>query len=148
MLTFVLKMVNLSIVFTESQHKNEFSPNMRVPFQCTETVVRMCSVKKVFLEVSQNSQENTGLRPATLSKRVSGKVFSCECYEISKNTFFYKTPLVADSKRNKKDRSSHQRCSIKKKVFLEISQNSQENTCTRVSFLIKFSACNFIKKRP
>ena len=31
-----------------------------------------------------------------------------------------------------------------KKMFLEISQNSQENTCTRVSFLIK--ACNFIKK--
>ena len=30
------------------------------------------------------------------------------------------------------------RCSIKK-VFLEISQNSQENTCVRVSFLIKFS---------
>ena len=35
-----------------------------------------------------------------------------------------------------------------KKVFLEISQNSQENTCARVSFLIKLktSACNFIKK--
>ena len=31
-------------------------------------------------------------------------------------------------------RSSHWRCSIKK-VFLEISQNSQENTSTRVSFL-------------
>ena len=29
-----------------------------------------------------------------------------------------------------------QRCSVKK-VFLKISQNSQENTCTRVSFLIK-----------
>ena len=29
-----------------------------------------------------------------------------------------------------------QRCSVKK-VFLEISQNSQENTCTRVSFLLK-----------
>ena len=29
-----------------------------------------------------------------------------------------------------------QRCSIKK-VPLEISQNSQENTCARVSFLIK-----------
>ena len=25
-----------------------------------------------------------------------------------------------------------------KKVFLEISQNSQENTCARVSFLMKF----------
>ena len=31
------------------------------------------------------------------------------------------------------------RCSMKK-VFLEISQNSQENTCARASFLIKLSA--------
>ena len=40
-----------------------------------------------------------------------------------------------------------QRCSVKR-VFLEISQNSQENTCARVSFLIKLQAeaCNFIKK--
>ena len=29
-----------------------------------------------------------------------------------------------------------QRCSVKK-VFLKNSQNSQENTCVRVSFLIK-----------
>ena len=36
-----------------------------------------------------------------------------------------------------------------KKVFLEILQNSQENACARVSFLIRLqvSACNFIKKR-
>ena len=27
-----------------------------------------------------------------------------------------------------------------KKVFLEISENSQENTCVRVSFLIKLQA--------
>ena len=39
-----------------------------------------------------------------------------------------------------------QRRSVKK-VFLEISQNSQENTCARVSFSIKLpQACNFIKK--
>ena len=33
-------------------------------------------------------------------------------------------------------------------MFLEISQNSQGNTCARVSSLIKLqaSACNFIKK--
>ena len=37
-----------------------------------------------------------------------------------------------------------QRCSAKN-VFLEISQNSQENTCARVSFLIKTF---FIKKDP
>ena len=34
------------------------------------------------------------------------------------------------------DRSSHWKCSVDK-VFLEISQNSQENTCARASFLIK-----------
>ena len=38
-----------------------------------------------------------------------------------------------------------QRCSVKK-MFLEISQNSQENTCARVSFLIKLQTCNCIKK--
>ena len=40
-----------------------------------------------------------------------------------------------------------QRCSIKKE-FLKILQNSQENTCVRVSFLQKLqdSTCNFIKK--
>ena len=31
------------------------------------------------------------------------------------------------------------RCSVEK-VFLEISQNLQENTCARVSFLIKLQA--------
>ena len=48
-------------------------------------------------------------------------------------------------------RSSHRTCSVKK-GFLEISQNSQENTCARVSYfnksiLIKSQAkaCNFIK---
>ena len=38
-----------------------------------------------------------------------------------------------------------QSCSVKK-VFLKISQNSQENTCARVSFLIKLQTPgNFIK---
>ena len=32
-----------------------------------------------------------------------------------------------------------QRCSVKK-MLLKISQNSQENTCARVSFLIKLQA--------
>ena len=36
-------------------------------------------------------------------------------------------------------RSSHRRCS-EKKVFLEISQNLQENTCARDYFLIKLQA--------
>ena len=31
------------------------------------------------------------------------------------------------------------RCSVEK-IFLEILQNSQENTCARISFLIKLQA--------
>ena len=39
------------------------------------------------------------------------------------------------------DRSSHQRCSVKKGVLREISsKNSQENTCVKVAFLITFTA--------
>ena len=49
------------------------------------------------------------------------------------------------------DRGSDQRCSLKK-LFLEISQNPQENTCARDSFLIKLQAsglrpANLLKKR-
>ena len=36
-------------------------------------------------------------------------------------------------------RSSHRSCSVKK-VLLKISRNLQENTCARVSFLIKLQA--------
>ena len=43
------------------------------------------------------------------------------------------------------NRSSHWRCSVKK-VFLEISQNSQENTCARVSFLINLRPVTLFKK--
>ena len=52
---------------------------------------------------------------------------------VSKLIFIATIQLIKNSNRF---RSSHQRCSIKK-VFLEISQSSQENTCARVSFLIK-----------
>ena len=38
------------------------------------------------------------------------------------------------------------RCSVKK-VFLKISQNSQENTCARVSFLIKLHAIGGVLRR-
>ena len=38
-----------------------------------------------------------------------------------------------------------QKCSVTK-MFLKISQNSQEITSVEVSFLIKMPTCNFIKK--
>ena len=60
----------------------------------SEAVVWMCSVEKVFIEILQNSQENTcarvpfliklqSLRPATLLRKTLAQVFSCEFCEIS-----------------------------------------------------------------
>ena len=63
-------------------------------------VVQKCSVKKLFLEILQNSQENTCARASfliKLKKETLVQVFSCEFCEISKNTFFHRTPLVAAS---------------------------------------------------
>ena len=71
-----------------------------------EAVVQRCSVKEVFLEISQNSQENTSGRVSFLiklrskacnfiKKEALAEVFSCEFCEISKNTFLRKTALVA-----------------------------------------------------
>ena len=65
-----------------------------------------------------------------------------QMYEIPRNldktafSLFQRTELVA------------RRCFVKK-VFLEISQYSQENTCSRVSFLLKLQprACNSLLKK-
>ena len=50
----------------------------------TKAVSRRCSVKKVFLEISQNSPENTCARLYFLIKL---QVFSSEFCEISKKNF-------------------------------------------------------------
>ena len=65
----------------------------------SEAFSQRCSVKKMFLETSQNSQENTcssGLQ-LYFKKKTLAQVFSCEFCEVSKNTYSYRTPLVAAS---------------------------------------------------
>ena len=75
----------------------------------TEAVVQRCFVNKVFLEISQNSQENTCARVSLLiklqasnfiKKETLAQVFSCEFCESYKNTFFHRTPLVSASVQN------------------------------------------------
>ena len=55
----------------------------------------------MFLEISQNSQENTYARVPEacnfVKKETLAQVFSCEFCEISKNIFSHRTPLVAAS---------------------------------------------------
>ena len=74
----------------------------------SEAIARMYSAKNVFLKISLNAQKNTcsrvifyyevaGLGHATLLKKRLAQLFSCECCEIFKNTFFQATLLVAAS---------------------------------------------------
>ena len=52
-------------------------------------------------------------------------------------------PLFPSKRVGRGPEAFAQRCSVKK-VFLEISQNSQENTCARVSFLMKLQASDLV----
>ena len=63
-----------------------------------EAVVQICSVNQVFLEISQNSQENTcarvsffnkvaGIAGNYIKKETLVQVFTCDFCDISKNTF-------------------------------------------------------------
>ena len=64
----------------------------------TEAVVWRCSVEKLFLEILKNSQKNNCAGVSFLIKlQALAQVFFCEFCEISKNTFFNRTPPVAAS---------------------------------------------------
>ena len=94
-------MISLEIV-------SELSLQIRESQYNPEAVARRCSVKKMSLEVLQNSQESTFARVSFLiklqseacnfiKKETQAQVFSCEFCQISKNTFSYRMPLVAAS---------------------------------------------------
>ena len=82
---------------------NNFMKYFYFSIQHSGAAVQMCSVKKAFLEISQNSQENTctrslffnkvaGLRPESLFlKKPQAQVFSCEFCGISNNIFLQNT---------------------------------------------------------
>ena len=73
----------------------------KTTLQFTEAVAQRCSVKKVFLEISQNSQENTcarvsllivaGLRSATLLKKRLWR----RCFPVNFAKFL-RTPFLTE----------------------------------------------------
>ena len=60
---------------------SKIAPILNLDLQLPEAVVQRCSVKRLFLEISQNSQENACARVSFLIK-LQG------LGEIFKNTFF------------------------------------------------------------
>ena len=64
--------------------------------QLSEAVVWRCSVGKVFLEISQNSQENTCARVSFLIK-LQAWAIPVNFAKFLRTPFFYRTPPVAAS---------------------------------------------------
>ena len=87
----VLKHYCFTFVISSTVFKTLF------PF-LSEAVVQSYSVKKEFLEISKNSEENICTRVFFLIRlQASGAGVSCEFCEISKNIFSYRTPSVVAS---------------------------------------------------
>ena len=103
---------------------------------------RRCSIKKLFLKISQNSQENNCvvvfffridvLKNFSIFTR---KHLSCSLFLV-KLQIWKQIRGFSMFRLKYINRSSHRRCSIKK-LFLKILQYSQDNTCVAFSFLTK-----------
>ena len=102
----------------------------------SEAVVQRCSVKKMFLEIPQNSQENTCARVSFLIKlQAEAQVFSCEFCEISKITFFDRTPLMSASHSSSypadiyllkvNNRSTRTRCEVCSELTIKTAEQQQ-----------------------
>ena len=69
---------------------------MQFLFLYAEAVLQRCSVKKVFLEISQDSQENACVRVSFSIKLCQSHL--CQSLSpLSVTFFFHRTPLVAAS---------------------------------------------------
>ena len=93
----------------------------------------MCSVRKVFLKISQNLLENTCVRVSFLVKlqaeacnfikyETLAQVFSCEFCETFENTVFYRIPSVA---------ASEKMCYTSREIILLVKQSSSQANCFR-----------------
>ena len=60
----------------------------------SEAVARRCSVKKVFLEISQNSQENTCARASFLETLLNKKLWH-RCFPVNFAKFL-RTPFLTE----------------------------------------------------
>ena len=72
--------------FVPSKRTSLLAAQQTSTAKLSEAVVQKCSVEKVFLDISPNSQENTCARASFLIKLTLTQVFSCEFCKISKIT--------------------------------------------------------------
>ena len=106
------------------------------PTTLRSAVVRGCPSKLGVLKSFANLQERACVVESLFIKeRLQHNHFPVKFAQFLRTTFYKTSPLAA-SPAAKWTGAVVRRCSVKK-VFWKISQISQENTCARVSFLIR-----------
>ena len=110
----------------------EDAVNLTSQFQLCRNVVNTIFIERHELKLLSNVEEK--LKQRCNSDVVVWMSLQC-CVFVVQRCDFTKTLLQSCVFVE----AVGQRCSVKK-AFLEISQNSQENTCARVSFLLKLQA--------
>ena len=84
-------------LFSQNTSGVYFCPSIIVQKKCPEAVTRRCSVKKVFLDILQNSQENSCARVSFLIKlQVSGLQLWHRCFPLN-FTKFLRTPFLQNT---------------------------------------------------
>ena len=96
-----MNLIEANVRKHESILMSSFMRHLGMPVKFLEVVIRRCSVKKVSLEILQNSQKNAvpeslfykvaGLRPATLLK----KRLWHRCFPVN-FTKFLRTPFIIE----------------------------------------------------
>ena len=99
------------------------------PGQAVSRILRIATViLYLFSQQINTAKQSQQRKPLKWQKIIQMKTYS----DASSCNFYFKSSQLVNI-----FKSNHRRCSIKK-VFLNNSQNSQENTCAKVLFLIKF----------
>ena len=95
---------DIDVIMNKCVRVYDLNSNRRYIFFMNSRGGQRCSVKRVVLEILQKSQGNTCVRVSFLinlqgstcnliKKQTLAQVFPCEFCKISKNTYFYRTPV-------------------------------------------------------
>ena len=95
---------DIDVIINNYVRVYDLKSNRRYIFflKSTEAVAQRCSVKNLFIEIFQNSYQNTCVRVSFfiklqasmcnfIKKETLAQVFPCEFCKIFKNTYFYRT---------------------------------------------------------
>ena len=101
-----------------------YGQSLNYAYECRAETLQDTDIRRISLVDCFWVHSDILVSKTSLKRLLRSSFLSSQTYHFSPSKMYWRSEAVV------------QRSSVKK-VFLEISQNSQENTCTRVSFFNK-----------